>query len=372
MKIPSADLKKTPFEAVKFTFVKVTPELAADWLHHNRKNRRLKDAMVEGYTIDMRNGAWMTTHQGIAFDADENLIDGQHRLQAIVRAKSPVLMLVTSGWPAATDKRKTMDAVDRGAARTLADQLHVQHDVDKRDAGRVVQICNALAAISFGLSRVRKSSTDTILAVFALYKKELEWVLANPIKEHGIKQSTVIACIAMGRAVWADKTSDFLNRLMTGENLAAGNPILPLRNWLMGPGSREDNALVRQVTFHHMAAFVDGQNTPQVIVNSDKAYIRIMKLHKVRVEKICAIYAQPLPDFLRSADDKPVAVKKFGPLSTEAAKIGETLSETFSSTDLMARIDGNAGQWLAIWKNQGWIDVVAMNLYRRTAKFGVI
>ena len=39
----------------------------------------------------------MTTHQGIAFDENGVLQDGQHRLCAIVSANKPVDMMVTSG-----------------------------------------------------------------------------------------------------------------------------------------------------------------------------------------------------------------------------------------------------------------------------------
>jgi hypothetical protein len=148
IRVPAANINGTPFEKVCFIFCLVTPELASDWLKHNRKNRRLKETTLEAYAMDMRNGAWLTTHQGIAFDAADNLTDGQHRLQGIVRSKRPVLLLISTGWPVESSKRKTMDAVDRGVNRSLADQLHLQHDIVPRDALRVVQICNSTQATS--------------------------------------------------------------------------------------------------------------------------------------------------------------------------------------------------------------------------------
>lgn len=369
MKIPFADIRATPFANVRFTFCLVTPELAADWLKANLKNRRLKEKTVDAYAMDVRNGAWLTTHQGIAFDEDGNLIDGQHRLQAIVRAKRAVLILVTTGWPRVSEKRKTMDAVDRGVNRSLADQLHLQHDIAPRDAMNVVRICNGIAAASFGLSRVAKSTTDTILAVFALYKTEITWLLANPITQDGLKQSTVAACLVMARSVWADKTADALNRLQTGENLTRENPILQLRNWLMGDGKHEDNVVIGRAVFYHLAAFVDGKSTPFIIINSDVAYIRILKLHKVRVEKICAIYNQSLPEILQTVEDKPKATA-IAANSPEAVKIGESLPVIFSSTDMMARTDGNSGQWLMVWLKKKWIESAGVNQFRKLEGFG--
>jgi hypothetical protein len=370
VKVPSAEIKGTSFEHVRFSFVHITPEMAAEWLKRNHKNRTLRQSNIDGYILDIKNGAWMTTHQGIAFDADGNLIDGQHRLTAIASARTPVLMVVSTGWTAASGKRKTMDAVDRGVARTLADQLHLQHGIDKRDAGTVVKICNAIASACFNLDRVRKSTTDTILGVFAQYQAEMKWILENPITELGIKHSHVQAALVMARAVWADKTADALARLRTGADLAQGNALLPLRNWLLGNGRREENAVIRQTVLHHLAAFVDGKNTPQLVCVSNQAYIRMAKLHRVRIVKICALYAQPLPDFLAAPDEslKPVSAMK--PLSPEAIAIGKTLSPVFSSTDLVARTDENVGNWLNVWLQAGWTDTVGTREYRKTDKFG--
>lgn len=369
MNFPAANIKDTPYARVKFNFVNVTPELAADWLKANRKNRKLKDRTVEAYQMDMKNGAWMTTHQGIAFDDADNLIDGQHRLVALVGAKTPVLMLVSRGWPAGGGKRKTMDAVDRGVQRSLPDQLYLQHDIERRDASKVVQICNAIAAACSGMVRVHKSTVDTVLAVFAIYKPEIQWFLQNPITQRGIKQATVSACLVMGRSVWADKTEDALNRLKTGENLSRENPILHLRNWLVGDGNNEYADLVRRVTFHHLAAFVDGKSLPQVVVNSEVALNRVLKLHKVRVEKICGLYNQPLPPALRvnGEEAKPV---NLSPTSPEAVEIGQRLSGCFTTTDLRARTDANVGQWFGVWLAKGWIEPAGVNQFRKTEKFG--
>ncbi len=43
----------------------------------------------------MREGHWDTTHQGIAIASDGTLVDGQHRLLAIVESGVTVRMNVT-------------------------------------------------------------------------------------------------------------------------------------------------------------------------------------------------------------------------------------------------------------------------------------
>lgn len=292
--VPVPDLKTGPFGNVQFTFCNVTPELAATWLKRNVKNRRIKPNTVRGYVTDMLNGAWMTTHQGIAFDSAGNLLDGQHRLMAIVKSKVSVILLVSTGWPVAMDpKHMTMDAVDRGLARSLADQLHLQHGIDHKEAHDLVRICNAIVAFCVGAARVPKSTTDSILAVFALYKKEIKWLLSSPVKSHGFSVAHSFAAAAMARAVFdEEKLDDFLNRLLTGENLTRDNAILPLRNWLLAAANKElRKESTRFIVFHHILAFVEGRPCASLVTHSDLAYKRVIELSRPRVQKIRDLYA---------------------------------------------------------------------------------
>lgn len=58
------------------------------------------------------------THQGIAFDTNGRLIDGQHRLHAIIEAGVPIQISVTRGCSAAS-----FSILDRGANRSQSDIL---------------------------------------------------------------------------------------------------------------------------------------------------------------------------------------------------------------------------------------------------------
>ena len=76
--------------------VTITPEMAREMLDKNMKsNRRMNHDTILRYARIMKAGGWNLTHQGIAFDCNGNLIDGQHRLNAIIQANIPVQMMVT-------------------------------------------------------------------------------------------------------------------------------------------------------------------------------------------------------------------------------------------------------------------------------------
>jgi len=98
--------------------VKVTPELAAEWISKNSRNRTVKKAVVEAYAADMLSGNWTETHQGIAFFEDKTLADGQHRLQAVIKSGVSVDMLVTIGL-----KDSSSMAIDTHKKRSVEDNL---------------------------------------------------------------------------------------------------------------------------------------------------------------------------------------------------------------------------------------------------------
>lgn len=96
----------------------VTPEQAEAWLGRNKKNRHVRLGLVTQYARDMSSGNWQYTGEAIKFDTSGNLIDGQHRLKAIVEANVPVETEVLRDL-----SPEAMDVLDSGAKRTFGDML---------------------------------------------------------------------------------------------------------------------------------------------------------------------------------------------------------------------------------------------------------
>ena len=106
---------------------KITAELAKHILaNFNTKNRRINPGKVRKFLRAMKNGQWRITNQGIAFDEKGNLIDGQHRFEALVAygewqntddlSQTSLEMLVVRGLPA-----ETQHVIDKGTNRSLKD-----------------------------------------------------------------------------------------------------------------------------------------------------------------------------------------------------------------------------------------------------------
>lgn len=66
--------------------VNVTPELARIWLVNNNFNRPKNSETVAKYVRQISEGHWRLTHQGIALTKHGFLLDGQHRLWAIIES----------------------------------------------------------------------------------------------------------------------------------------------------------------------------------------------------------------------------------------------------------------------------------------------
>jgi hypothetical protein len=86
----------------------VTPALARQWLEHNTLNRTMRPLLAEHHAKDLADGRFQVTHQGVAFDVDEILVDGQHRLYGIVQSNVGAWLLVTRGL--SPDVRAVVDA----------------------------------------------------------------------------------------------------------------------------------------------------------------------------------------------------------------------------------------------------------------------
>ena len=105
---------------IRSTVEKITPEVAAKILEDSKtiQNRNVSDHHVEWLTSQMRDGRWVLNGEAIIVDEDGQLLDGQHRLWAVVNSGITIESLVTRGV-----ERKAFPTIDTGAARTSSNTL---------------------------------------------------------------------------------------------------------------------------------------------------------------------------------------------------------------------------------------------------------
>lgn len=174
------------------SFVTVTPETARNWLMLNRKNRNLRKADLDRYKRDMLAGNWHLAGDPIRFGTDGSLLDGQHRLTAMVETGVTLPLLVVRGV-----KVEAQAVMDTGRRRTASDALAIEghemssllaatalmklsFDVDHLD-GRleashneilacVEQNPNLVVAVEFARNLARRTDCPPSVVAFSFFK----------------------------------------------------------------------------------------------------------------------------------------------------------------------------------------------------------
>lgn len=79
--------------------VLITPEIAKRVLNLNKSNRPLNKKTVEYYAKQMANGQWTLSGQTISMSDRNTLLDGQHRLSAVILSAVPIYFNVAYNVP---------------------------------------------------------------------------------------------------------------------------------------------------------------------------------------------------------------------------------------------------------------------------------
>ena len=108
---------------MNYTTENITPEKASRYLQTSLGNRPISKTTVKSYADTMRRGKWLLNGMCIIFDNDGHLIDGHHRLLAVIESAIPVRFDVCRG--ASSDAFLTYD---NGRHRNLG-QLLAIHNV---------------------------------------------------------------------------------------------------------------------------------------------------------------------------------------------------------------------------------------------------
>lgn len=149
---------------MKTTVETITPEIAKEYLKRNFNNRPLREKDISFYSNQIKSGLWRLTGQGISFDKSNKLIDGQHRLNAIIRANKAVEMLVVRDVSS-----DTFDVYDTGKNRSAGDVLSINGVKNSVKAASIIAAYNSIK------SCVKNSKTRELkLTNHIIYEKYSE------------------------------------------------------------------------------------------------------------------------------------------------------------------------------------------------------
>lgn len=156
-----------PVPLITDTTELVTPESAKAMLQRNHHNRPINWRKVEEYAAIMRAGDWRVHGQGIMLDADDNILTGQKRLWAVIKAGVNVYFRVSRGNPA-----NTAPLIDRGIPQS-------SRDLAARQTGRIHSPTEASIARAIAVLREQlKPSSDDLAAILLEFAAALAVVIS--------------------------------------------------------------------------------------------------------------------------------------------------------------------------------------------------
>lgn len=219
---------------MRMEVLEVSPRLAAEWLTRNTSNRPLGKSAVQQLAAQIERGEWQLTHQGIAFDEDGVLIDGQHRLAAIVKAGIAVPLTVTHGVP-----RTAFTVMDTGRKRTGRDALALAGEANAAHLAAALRGLHLYlhapnSAWSGGTS---VTSNDQLLEVLGKHPGIRDALPHGTVLNRACRMTITAATIGWYVTTQARPDIDqspWEDGVVTGARLETGDSRLTLRNTMLG------------------------------------------------------------------------------------------------------------------------------------------
>ena len=143
---------------VTVSIEKVTPLIACQWLESkNKKNRHRNQNHVNALVKNMKEGSWRFNGDTICFDANDVLIDGQHRLAAIIESNIEQDCIIVRGLDPETIKTKDMEI----KPRNLSDLLRMDNIAQANKKAAIVTRYILMSAGKTILNSISKGSSTS-------------------------------------------------------------------------------------------------------------------------------------------------------------------------------------------------------------------
>lgn len=222
---------------MKTSFELITPVKAAELLKKNNMNRLLRKNDLNEYARQMVAGLWKEeTGEAIKIADDNTILDGQHRLQALILANISLRFMVITGLD-----KSVFTVLDSGIKRSSGDILHIAgiHDSNNVAAGiRKYVILKSGRVLGRTTNASTKYSSSEILSAYLSRIKfwDAATLMSNQWYDKSkriLPKSEFMGLYAFLFDIHPDDAFVFMSSLADGLNLESNNPIYLLREKLL-------------------------------------------------------------------------------------------------------------------------------------------
>lgn len=215
-------------------FEDITPQQAALWLEGaNLHNRPLNMKRAEALAEAIKRGEWAVNGDAVRFCANGQLLDGQHRLQAIVIAGKTVKSLVVRGLASGT-----FSTIDTNR------KVRTPRDVMALAGVQYYSIVSAFSAsihyyetlgqpFNAGSDKVPTAEQLLVIAQRPAVQRAAADMAYRRWCRKFIGTGLSAFCLYVFREYRPDHAAAFFDKLESGFGLEEGSPIAALRDRLM-------------------------------------------------------------------------------------------------------------------------------------------
>ena len=207
--------------------ITITPEWANVVLARSTKpNRTVSKKHVSAIAREILGGRWKVNGDTICIDADGNLIDGQHRLYAVLESGMSVQSFVIEGLPF-----DVYDTIDGGKKRSKRDTLTASGEAN---AFRLAALLCLIDRYMTGrMGKPAEYSNSEVESLLLKYPDARESIQTIHFTRGMIYPSVIDACHYLFKQKDKALADDFVLRLRKGSGLDGDSPMYLLRERLI-------------------------------------------------------------------------------------------------------------------------------------------
>jgi hypothetical protein len=251
-----------------FETATITPSWAKKLLEEgNQGNRKLRDAYAKNLALQMMQGHWREgTGVPIILDEKGGIIDGQHRLTAIILANKPIKFTLVRNV-----SREAQDVIDTNLNRQASDVLSFSGIKNAKGISTVIRYF-----LTNGLDSGTKTTHGVMNATNRVIKEEylkdpdfwdnIQLTSYNNYRQfRALSQSVFGGChaIALRSSKFPQKVNSFFDELATGATTSSA--ILELRKKIINnqlSDKKYSGAAKRELIKSYFNGYIKNQKNP--------------------------------------------------------------------------------------------------------------
>lgn len=231
--------KKKPLAEV----VTLTPVLAQLLLDRNANNRVVSPANSQTLAADIANKRFLFNGESIVISNTGVLIDGQHRCQQVIATGRPIETVLVFG-----PREESRFTIDIGKPKTITNFLGMKQRSYAASLGTVISYYLQWTQRGYIFRGGAPTKAEILTAADELTDADASCALTSGSKL-GCHSVLAFCHYAIKKRVSRQAADEFIGRLIDGDNLRKGDPILYCRNRLSNMRGRgtEQNARIELI-----------------------------------------------------------------------------------------------------------------------------